>query len=338
MAEKKSVQFALLTVFATILVVIGHSDITDDFKALWIYKWVYSFHMPLFFFISGFLMFLTNPISRTKEISYRKFISKKAYRLLLPFFFINSIIFVIKATLFARGDMVQNAVEFDVNSFINHTIFSPIGFMWFLPALFCIFCITYPILKYIHGMRFTCRRSWGGVFVMITFAGVFLLADIFLSGISFMQIGKAIHYEPYFLVGGIYCLYKHPIDNILRKYAAFIFLISGIISVLLVFRGLFAALSGIIFSVMLSLYWRDKGRDVIIRLSTYTYSIFLLSYFPQMLVRGPIFHHCVEINQYIFSVLSFISGLILPIVICMFIRKVRKYSRFVDSLAFLVGI
>lgn len=211
------------------------------------------------------------------------------------------------------------------------------GLCGFYPLFFVFSALHIPFLNIYMGCVLHAEDR-GGVFVMITFAGVFLLADIFLSGISFMQIGKAIHYEPYFLVGGIYCLYKHPIDNILRKYAAFIFLISGIISVLLVFRGLFAALSGIIFSVMLSLYWRDKGRDVIIRLSTYTYSIFLLSYFPQMLVRGPIFHHCVEINQYIFSVLSFISGLILPIVICMFIRKVRKYSRFVDSLAFLVGI
>lgn len=63
-------EIALLTLFAMTLVVAGHSDITSDYKELWIYKWVYSFHMPLFFFISGFLFCLTNPITRLKQTSY----------------------------------------------------------------------------------------------------------------------------------------------------------------------------------------------------------------------------------------------------------------------------
>ena len=60
--QKRNKEIALLTLFAMTLVVAGHSDITLDYKKLWIYKWVYSFHMPLFFFISGFLFCLTNPI------------------------------------------------------------------------------------------------------------------------------------------------------------------------------------------------------------------------------------------------------------------------------------
>ncbi len=47
---KKLTQVSFLFVFATLLVVIGHADITLDYRDLWIYKWVYSFHMPLFFF------------------------------------------------------------------------------------------------------------------------------------------------------------------------------------------------------------------------------------------------------------------------------------------------
>lgn len=45
----KLTQVSFLFVFATLLVVIGHADITLDYKDLWIHKWVYSFHMPLFF-------------------------------------------------------------------------------------------------------------------------------------------------------------------------------------------------------------------------------------------------------------------------------------------------
>ena len=37
----KLTQVSFLFVFATLLVVIGHADITLDYKDLWIHKWVY---------------------------------------------------------------------------------------------------------------------------------------------------------------------------------------------------------------------------------------------------------------------------------------------------------
>ena len=64
---KKLTQVSFLFVFATLLVVIGHADITLDYRDLWIYKWVYSFHMPLFFFLSGFLFAYTYPANKMQE-------------------------------------------------------------------------------------------------------------------------------------------------------------------------------------------------------------------------------------------------------------------------------
>ena len=61
---KKLTQISFLFVFATLLVVIGHSDITLDYKKLWIFKWVYTFHMPLFFFVR-LLVFLYQPARET---------------------------------------------------------------------------------------------------------------------------------------------------------------------------------------------------------------------------------------------------------------------------------
>lgn len=48
----KLTQVSFLFVFATLLVVIGHADITLDYKDLWIHKWcihficLYSFWCP----------------------------------------------------------------------------------------------------------------------------------------------------------------------------------------------------------------------------------------------------------------------------------------------------
>lgn len=83
--NKKLNQISFLSVFAMILVVIGHSDITLDFRELWIFKWIYTFHMPLFFLISGFLYAYTNPKDKLEKINSWQFIGKKVKRLLLPF-------------------------------------------------------------------------------------------------------------------------------------------------------------------------------------------------------------------------------------------------------------
>lgn len=67
--NKKLNQISFLSVFAMILVVIGHSHITLEFRELWIFKWVYTFHMPLFFLISGFLYAYTNPKGKLEKIN-----------------------------------------------------------------------------------------------------------------------------------------------------------------------------------------------------------------------------------------------------------------------------
>ena len=102
----KLTQVSFLFVFATLLVVIGHADITLDYKDLWIHKWVYSFHMPLFFLVSGFLFAYTHPENKMKGMRFFPFIWKKVKRLLLPFLFINSVI------CFCRFDAASVDVQF----------------------------------------------------------------------------------------------------------------------------------------------------------------------------------------------------------------------------------
>ena len=152
MGNARNRQIVLLTVFATILVVIGHSDITDDFKNLWIYKWVYSFHMPLFFFISGFLFCYTLPVEKLRNITFFSFVKKKAIRLMIPFLFINTVIFVIKSRL-SDPAMMQNPVTLDWGSFLDSTLFNPMGFMWFLPTLFVIFAVVFLMYKYLKNSK-----------------------------------------------------------------------------------------------------------------------------------------------------------------------------------------
>lgn len=65
------------------LVILGHT-----IKNSYINTWVYSFHMPLFFFISGYL---TEPRDTIKN--YNAYIWKKSKNLLLPFLFFRVLLF-----------------------------------------------------------------------------------------------------------------------------------------------------------------------------------------------------------------------------------------------------
>ena len=68
--------------FTILLVVLGHCiqyGMPSTYQDSILYQFIYSFHMALFFVISGFL-------SYKKEFSLSKAIGKRAYRLLLPYF------------------------------------------------------------------------------------------------------------------------------------------------------------------------------------------------------------------------------------------------------------
>ena len=153
-----------------------------------------------------------------------------------------------------------------------------------------------------------CQRIFtnGGVILL------FVLSYV-MPNMQFMQISVAVHYSAYFGLGILYCIYKGRIDAILLRYKYGMFLGSFALSASLLPWKLVAALVGIVFSLILSLIVEKRSGVGLIHLSDYTYTVFLLSYFPQMLVRGPIAHAFPEVNQYLFSCVSFVLGFSLPI-------------------------
>ena len=326
MAKKKLNQISFLFVFATLLVVIGHSDITMDFKELWVFKWVYTFHMPLFFLVSGFLFAFTNPKEKMLELNKVRFLQKKVKRLLLPYVFISSVIFVIKA-LFIKSDQMQHPLTFEWDSYLNMLFFHPVGFMWFLLALFVIFVI-FVSMYYLEWNKYL---QMGGVILC------FLLGAI-VPDIPFFKISGALYFSGYFALGIVYCTYKGQVDNFLNRFRWFILPVSFLLSAMLIDIALIAALIGILFSLSLSLTVESRCGKRVITLSNYTYTVFLLSYFPQMFIRGPVAHAIPDVNQYVLSAISFVTGFCIPVLIGALVVKKKKRNKFIDSCALLIGL
>lgn len=140
---------------AIILVVIGHivareggAPLGNEWYYLYLKRAIYTFHMPLFMFLSGWVFYYTAPISNSlKEL--KTFIFKKAYRLLVPFF---AMAFVIILGKYFAGKIlfVDNPVNNIATSIINlfwHTKYSCASFIWYVYVVFIFIVFTVLWMK-----------------------------------------------------------------------------------------------------------------------------------------------------------------------------------------------
>lgn len=138
MSNKRIIYISLLQIIGPIFVVLGHSLNGLASKGAWYIfskEWIYIFHMPLFFMISGYLLAYKGYL---RKWSYGKFILEKVKRLLVPWFFWNSLVwmiiivykFVISKSSFNWSDMLIGFIEPRANA---------LTVTWFLFALFVVY-------------------------------------------------------------------------------------------------------------------------------------------------------------------------------------------------------
>lgn len=125
------------------LVCLGHTTSNEI-----LLKWIYSFHMPLFFFLSGIFHLQTE--------NYFEFFKKKTKSLLVPYMFFATTLFLFFLLIsrkigFSAGENLSVKENF-IGIFIGTSIkgFSQVswgGQLWFLLALFLVTNIMYFVKK-----------------------------------------------------------------------------------------------------------------------------------------------------------------------------------------------
>ena len=141
--KERDKHISFLQALGIILVVLCHGYYTplqnEEHFFYSVFQWIYLFHMPLWFFISGYLFELTNG----RNFNARSFIGKKAYQLIVPYIILSTIAFVPKALL--PDSMSIRPLDFTIGSYVNCLLMprqNPIGPYWFIPTLFLIFCVV----------------------------------------------------------------------------------------------------------------------------------------------------------------------------------------------------
>ncbi len=172
---------------AMILVILGHTKKLMPVTAVW---WLYTFHMPLFFMLSG-MVFNPDKYKNFKEMFVAKFKS-----LIIPYFSLNLIawfwtMIIDRPTSFLKEKTLNKFIGLFLGDRGDKYYFS----MWFITALFLSEILLYVLAKAIKNR--TCFFAFG--FIGSAIAGYLIIksidngfywsADLVPTAISFVIAG-----------------------------------------------------------------------------------------------------------------------------------------------------
>lgn len=329
----------LVQILATVLVILGHSYPFVTPFPRWLYQtrtFLYIFHMPLFVWISGYLLVYTGQSAQGPKT----FLVKRFNRLLIPYIFLTIIAVIPK--LFLSG-YLNRGLNLDTYSFIR-IFFVPRentwGHLWFLPMIFFLGLLGF------YWDRFISKRHSGSAgWLILTL--VLFLTDLFLPKsimTNWFAIKDMIKFGWYFAFGGFIAS-----TNIKLSFQpAVAFISSGIslsISLCLFFINaartfspflnatiaLLMIYSIVVLCNVLSSQFKINRNAVYAE----TFLIFLLSW-PCQAVVNVVFERILHLPYYFIFPLQFFSGIISPIILIVLLTRYEKrYNK--HHLSFLLG-
>ena len=127
--KKRIVWIDQLRGLAFYTVILGHMSIGKGLK-----NWMYSFHMPLFFMISG----LNLNIERVYRTSFKDYTLRLAKKMLVPYLWLQMISFVLRQIVAFINDKPVKVREFLVGIFVgnNNLVGAPSNPLYYVLLLF----------------------------------------------------------------------------------------------------------------------------------------------------------------------------------------------------------
>lgn len=311
---------------AVLLVLLGHSfpDAQTGFThngALWTFDIMYAFHMALFFILSGFV---TGEKIYNGNWSWKNQIIKKSQRLLVPYFVYSLITMVLK--LFMN--------EYANNPFNLSDIWmiligkNPNGGLWYLWTLFVISILMLGLSKLFKGWqektKTVCLLTLGFVcYLLYRFAETGFMSNVF-KYIFFYNLGLVCFW------------YYDKVKSCFKLWAAIPAFLSVCIMecpflplgkpeyIITAMLGSYAVIS---FAVLINRNETGKLFKFLDFSGSYSYDIYVLSYFVQVPIRVVLWR-ILGMNYWLIVVLMFIGGFLGPIVVSKYIiRKVALFRK-----------
>lgn len=293
-----------------VLVVLGHaiSDTAMDnplFSRL--FYFIYSFHMPLFFFISGYC---GSKAMKCYTMSDKcDYIQLRFSRLMIPYFFIGVCYIPLKIVLakFSSTPVQLNGVLFEMLKGKN-----PNHQLWTLYVLFVIALITCVL-----------ANQKNNEILMVIILGIFQILSVKApSGIV-----KNILFEFPFFYAGILCKKHNWIAGKFNKGIGITTLsLLVMINCSMVVSGehylkIATGYCGIVASCFVAMQITKTARNPFVAIGKYGMDIYILANAVQVAVRI-VFINALGVNGIVCCVLSTVLGVFIPIIISKcFVRK-----------------
>lgn len=211
--------------FAILFIVLGHTLVHSEHCSA-IFKFLYSFHVVMFFILSGYTFKIKD------NQSFFEFLKNKIIRIMIPYF-IWSLLFLIPYILF--GSNVSNDLDinstFDLKQLLFNIIYG-IGSesalkqnssLWFLPALFSMEVIYYYIIRFVDkNNKFRVPVLIGSI--VVGYASSYLIHFYMPWGIN-----TVLNLGCFFLLG--YLIKNSKIDDFISNlYYTIVFIIIGCVA------------------------------------------------------------------------------------------------------------
>lgn len=297
-----------------ILVVFGHNWAVSHEPGE-LFRLIFSFHMPLFFFLSGTFL-------RTTD-NFKKFAYSKADGLLKPYFAAVLISAFFHITLVF---IKTKEISFDGLQFVYGAVYGTGSTLewvplWFLPHLFTASCATYVVL------RFTTTPKWilmvASVFLAV---GTFMLSnndlpwslDLLPISMSFILAGfalnkqtKAIQFKTQYFWGALIIFitlhfFFDETINLNHRYFGYL-----PVATLQALLGIYLCLSASSFLAKINIY-ANAGR-MLSYIGSGSLFILIFHYFFQEKIFN-VLNKEFE-SQFLAITVSFFSGVLVPILI-----------------------
>lgn len=306
---------AYLQIIGIVFVVLGHSfheypDGEMGHTTL-LYRMMYSFRMPLFMFVSVFLMVYTT-FSQGRCLPWRKFAQSKVKRLMVPFVVLSLITFVPRALLSGIAD---DPVVLDIRSLAGSLVISGrsvIPFFWFLQASFTLLLVNYAVLLFAN------RRGWNQAYVYsVLILGFTLLPFVPIGCGHVFALGDAIRLGVFFVLGAAYAHSYRSVDRVIRwtSFATVTFLAVCWIAAFFTTEGTdlspLCSLLGIMMCVSVAKLLDRYSIGMLDHLIGANYIIFLLSWFCNV-ISQQVLRHYTDMPWWVYSILSLFSGIYVP--------------------------
>lgn len=315
-----------LYTYGMLLVVLGHAGLIEISDCPALFRWIYGFHMPLFFGIAGFL-FVNSP-----QEPFYCLVVKKSRRLLLPLFILTSAVYLPKALM---SQYAVHPVDASLGGYLDSFLYphrNPIILFWFLSVLFFIYIAGWVSLKICN------RMPWKWLALALVSAALWITVPY----VELLGVSDILYFFPYFCLGVVIRLKLKYIQDLVKRsgiamrpltiFAVFTAIYTALVFIIPVGSPVkyIVALMGIAAAIAFIWLLQSHHHDFFPGLRPYTYTIYLLQWFPMVAVRIICWQH-LHWSGYIVSILMFATGVFIPVLVGVVVRRAplsHSFSRF----------